>query len=169
MLSVAGDGAAPFEVRVLDADGTVVESYDSADAGAEGLPGLYDAAQERAAAPSRVAETLLAELTKAPATRLQEMMSSIVDKVHAAPNDSEKAEIIKPLLLIRIEDLREKNKAEIVWPEFVEPFPTGGGVRNAIVQAFKELRADGQIKCTVTPEPGPNQGFGGGKKIRFAF
>jgi hypothetical protein len=167
ILRKAGDGTAPFELRILDPSGTPVESYESSGTGAEMLSDLYEVARRSSIKPGRVVETLLAELGRTPGEEVQELMDSTVERVKATPNKEEKVEIIKPLLLRRLEDLRERGQTTLKWPALIEPFPSGGGVRNALTKAFRDLRQSGEITCTVDPEPGPGQGFAGGKVIRL--
>lgn len=95
-------------------------------------------------------------------------MDATVARVHATADKDEKAEIVKPQLLRRIAELRENGETSLKWAELIEPFPSGGGVHNALTKAFRDLRRSGEVECEVDPEPGPNQGFGGGKVIRFA-
>lgn len=90
---------------------------------------------------------------------------SAVSKVRATTDKDERARIIKPVLLERVTELREAGKTTLTWPELIQPFPSGGGVRIALRQAFRELRDDGEMGCKVDPEPGPDEGFGGGKII----
>jgi len=94
-------------------------------------------------------------------------LESAVQRVHAAADPDEKAKILKPYVLKRVAELREEGKTTFKWPQIVSAFPSGGGVRNALPKAFRDLRENGDISCTVDPEPGPNQGFGGGKVIRL--
>lgn len=94
-------------------------------------------------------------------------LESAVNRVHAASDPDEKAEILKPHVLKRVADLRGEGKTTFKWPQIVSAFPSGGGVHNALPKAFRGLRESGDIRCTVDPEPGPNQGFAGGKTIRL--
>lgn len=169
VLSVDGDGGPPFELRIVDSDGTLVEKYDSLDDGADGLTDLYTAAHQSVPRASQVVEMLLTDLDKDPGAELAELIPPAVAQISAAPNMDDKVALIKPLVRIRVEDLKARNKETVKWPQFIEPFPSGGGVHNALTQAFKEMRANDEIKCTVSPEPKPNQGFGAGKDIRFDF
>lgn len=165
-----GNEIAPFELRILDPDGDVVESHDSGDAGGELLEGLYEAARNSSGLTSaRIVDALLAELDRPPDVELLELLDPTVKRVKAAPNMEDKVVLIKPLLRKRIEHLRATNTTSLKWPELIEPFPTGGGVHNALTQAFKELRRDSEVICTVTPEPQGDQGFGAGKVIQFDF
>ena len=95
------------------------------------------------------------------------LVKATVARVHAAADMDEKVEIVKPALLERIAEFREKGETTLKWPELIKPFPSGGGVRNALTKAFRQLRASGEVRCKVDPEPGPNQGFGGGKVIQL--
>lgn len=165
-----GNEDAPFELRILDPDGDVVERHDSGEAGGELLEGLYEAARNSSGLTSaRIVEALLAELDKPPDVELLELMDTTIKRVKAAPNMEEKVALIKPLLRKRIEHLRAANTTSLQWPQLIEPFPSGGGVRNALTQAFKELRQSGEVACIVNPEPQGDQGFGGGKVIQFDF
>jgi hypothetical protein len=163
------EGPGPFELRVLDPSGAPVESLESTDIGGEVLSELFEAARRGSMRPARVVETLLAELGRTPGEEVQEQMQSTVNAVKAVANMPDKVEIIKPLLLRRVEDLREQNRTEFEWPELIEPFPSGGGVHNALTNAMHELRKSGDVECTVDPEPGTGHGpgFGGGKVIRL--
>lgn len=167
ILSVDGDGTAPFELRIVDPDGALVGKHTSEDAGGDGLGDLYGAAQQSATKPSRVVEALLAEIGKGAAAEVEALMGSTVKKVKEAPEMDEKVALVKPLLRKRIQGLRAEMRLELEWPELIEPFPSGGGVRNALTQAFREMRASNEINCSVDPEPDEGQGFGGGKRIRF--
>lgn len=106
-------------------------------------------------------------LPKPPGVELHELMDSTVAEVKTASDMDEKVTLIKPLLRKRLEDLRERGQKTLTWPELIEPFPSGGGVRNALTQAFRDFRQTGEISCTVEPEPGPNEGFGSGKVIHL--
>ena len=102
---------------------------------------------------------------ESPSMKFQEVLGPIVDKIKATQGPPNKAELIKPLILLRIKVLKAAGIQEFVWPEFIEAFPSGGGVHNAATQAFRELWQSGEIKCTVEPKPGPSEGFGDGKVI----
>lgn len=60
--SVDGDGAPPFEIRIFDTAGSIVERYTTSDPGSEALPYLYEAARKSSVKPSVVVETLLSQL-----------------------------------------------------------------------------------------------------------
>lgn len=94
-------------------------------------------------------------------------VEAVVTAVHEAPGKAEKRELVKPALLKRIAELRDGGQTTLTWPELVEPFPSGGGVRIALQEAFRELRSSGEIQCTMEPEPGPNQALGPDKTIRL--
>lgn len=104
---------------------------------------------------------------KPPGIELQELLETTVAQVKDAPEMEQKVTLIKPLLHKRVEDLHEKGQTTLQWPELVDPFPSGGGVRNALTKAFRDLRQSEEIACTVDPEPGPDEGFGGGKIIHL--
>ncbi len=61
--SVDGDGAAPYELRILDPSGTVVESYSTEDEGSEYFRALYETARRSTAQPSPVVESLVKSLS----------------------------------------------------------------------------------------------------------
>ena len=94
-------------------------------------------------------------------------MDAMVARVYATSDKDEKAEIVKPQLLKHIAELREKGETTLNWQQLIDPFPSGGGVHNALTKAFRDLRRSGDVVCVVEPEPGPNQGFAGGKVIRL--
>ena len=104
---------------------------------------------------------------KPPGIELQELLETTVAQVKGAPDMEEKVALIKPLLRRRVEDLHEKGQTTLQWSELIDPFPSGGGVHNALTKAFRDLRQSEEIACAVDPEPGPDEGFGGGKVIRL--
>jgi hypothetical protein len=64
--SVDRDGAPPFELRVLDSAGVIVERYETGDLGAEGFGHLYEAARRSSVKASSVVEALVRELRDDP-------------------------------------------------------------------------------------------------------
>jgi hypothetical protein len=167
ILSVDGNDAGPFELRILDPYGTPIETVDSTAGGSQILSDLYLAARKSAMKPSQVIESLIQELMRTPGSEVEALMASTVDQVAATQGKDEKAEVLKPVLRKRVEDLIEKGNTTLKWPQLIEPFPGGGGMHNALPVAFRALRQSGEVVCEVNPEPGPNQGFAGGKTIQL--
>lgn len=60
--SIDKDGAPPFELRVLDGAGVVVERYETGDTGSEEFGHLYEAARRSRVKASSVVEELVREL-----------------------------------------------------------------------------------------------------------
>ncbi len=94
--------------------------------------------------------------------KFQEVLGPIVDKIKATQGPPNKAELIKPLILLRIKVLKAGGIQEFVWPEFIEAFPSGGGVHNAATQAFrnygKVVRSSAQSSRSLDPPKGSGTG-----------
>jgi hypothetical protein len=173
ILSVHGDGEAPFEHRVLDPAGHLVEKHDTEDAGSEELGALYSAARDSSAKASAVVGNLLHELDPPDAEKLDaELRKLIKETVDTSGNTKFDALVVavKPLMKMRFDYMHVTGENEMTWGEFAEPFPSGGGARRAIFSAIKELRDEGVVDYTMDPEPGAGQQTPGGDRlIRLNF
>jgi len=173
ILSVNGDGETPFELRVLDPAGHLVEKHDTEDAGSDKLGALYSAARDSSAKASAIVGNLLHELDPPDAEQLDaELRKLIKEKVDTSGNTSLDALVaaVKPLIKMRSDYMHATGGGETTWGEFAEPFPSGGGTRRAIFSAIKELRDEGIVDYRMDPEPGPNQQTpGADRRVRFNF
>ena len=173
ILSVDGGGEAPFELRVLDPAGHLVEKHDTDDAGSEKLEALYSAARDSSARASAVVGNLLHELNPPVADELDaELQRLITETVDTSGNTEFDALVVavKPLMKLRFDYMRARGGDQMTWGEFAAPFPSGGGARHAIFTAIKELRDEGVLTYTMDPEPGPGQKTPGADRlIRFNF
>lgn len=157
-----------FELRIMDPDGAQLQRYDSTDPGSEIFARLY-AAAEKSAVPdsSQIVDRILAALAMPPAEEFNDRLNSVVGRVRAAEGDAPKqAQLIKPLVVLAVEDLARSGKTTFKWGVLNQKFPSGNGVRNAVGNAFRELRDEGRITCSVHPEPQAGEGFSG-KTIRL--
>ncbi len=166
ILSMSGNEEGPFELRVLDPAGRLVERHDTGDGGSEELQRLYLAARASSAKASPVVSSLLFELDPPNAERLNAELRTLIRQIDTSGNTAfdDLVAQVKPLMKMRVDAMRAGHMANMTWGEFTEPFPSGGGSRRAIYSAVKQLRDEGEIDYAMDPEPasgektpGPNR------------